>query len=130
MINKILDAYHKRANLKIICNISKYLSNDKQSLIYIFPRKHEEIFDGSLGNYIGSEYKIEHLEGAKPYHAKSISIPKIYKESLKTEVNRLININVLKCKNKSKWETSIFKIPKKNETVCFISEFRELNKRI
>ena len=33
MINKILDAYHKRANLKIICNISKYLSNDKQSLI-------------------------------------------------------------------------------------------------
>ena len=46
------------------------------------------MFDGTLDNCIGSEYKIELLEGAKPYHAKPFPIPKIHKETLKTEVNR------------------------------------------
>ena len=42
------------------------------------------MFDGTLGNYTGSEYKVEILEGAKPYHAKPFPIP----DTLKTEVNR------------------------------------------
>ena len=29
-----------------------------------------------------------YLEGAKPYHAKPFPIPKIHKETLKTQVNR------------------------------------------
>ena len=70
------------------------------------------------------------LEGAKPYHAKPFPIPKIHKYTLKTEVNRLINIGVLKCKNNSKWEAPTFIIIKNNGTVCVISDFRELNKRI
>ena len=41
---------------------------------------------------IGSEYKIELLEGARPHHNKSFPISKIHKETLKTEVNRFINI--------------------------------------
>ena len=53
------------------------------------------MFDVILGIYTGSEYKIELLEGAKPYHAKPFP--------LKTEVNRLINIGVLKRQCNSKW---------------------------
>ena len=34
------------------------------------------MFDGTLGNYTGTEYKIELLKGAQPYHAKSFPIPK------------------------------------------------------
>ena len=64
----------------------KYLNNDKQSLILKLLRKHEEMFDGTLGNYTGSEHKIGLLEGAKPYHAKPFPIPKIHKETLKIEV--------------------------------------------
>ena len=88
------------------------------------------MFDGTLGNYAGSEYKIKLLEGAKPHHAKPFPIPKIHKEILKTEVIRLINIGPLKRKNNSKWVAPTFVIPKKNGTLCFISDFRELNKRI
>ena len=43
------------------------------------------MFDCTLGNYTGSECKIELLEGAKPYHAKPFPMPKIHKETLKTE---------------------------------------------
>ena len=46
------------------------------------------MFDGTLGDYTGSEYKIELLEGSKPYHAKPFPIPKIHEETLKTKVNR------------------------------------------
>ena len=45
------------------------------------------MFDGTLGNYTGSEYKIALLEEAIPYHTNPFPIPKIHKETLKTEVN-------------------------------------------
>ena len=49
-IKKIFDANYKKANLKKIVNNLKYLNNDKQSLILKLLRKHDEMFDGRLGN--------------------------------------------------------------------------------
>ena len=66
------------------------------------------MFDGTLGNYTGSEYKIELLEGVKPYHAKPFLIPKTCKATIKTEVNRNINIGVLKSKNNLEWAAPTF----------------------
>ena len=83
-----------------------------------------------MGDYTGSEYKIELLKGAKPYYVTLLPIPEICKVILKTEVNRLINIDVLKRINNYKGKAPIFVIPKKNGTICFISDFRGLNKRI
>ena len=57
-------------------------------------------------------------------------LSKIHLLILKKEVNRLIKIGVLKKINNSQWAAPTFIIPKKNNTVRFISDFRELNKRI
>jgi hypothetical protein len=46
------------------------------------------------------------------------------------EVERLVEIGVLKKVNQSKWAAPSFIIPKKDDTVRFINDFRELNKRI
>ena len=70
------------------------------------------MFDSTLGNHTGTECKIELLEGAKPYHAKPFPIPKVHDETLKTEVNRLVNIEDLKRKNNSEWAAPTFIIPK------------------
>ena len=59
------------------------------------------MFDGTLGNYTNTEYKIELLEEAQQHHSKPFPVPKVYEETLKTEVNRLINIGVSKRKNNS-----------------------------
>ena len=88
------------------------------------------MFDGTLGNYTGTEYKIELLKGAYLNHAKPFPIPKVQEETLKIEVNTLVNIGGLKRKNNSEWAAPTFIISKKNGTVRFISDFRELNKRI
>ena len=88
------------------------------------------MFDGTLENYTSTEFKIELLEGVQLYHTKPFTSPKVHKETLNTEVNRLVSIGVLKRKNISEWAAPMFIIPKKNGTVRFISDFRELNKRI
>ena len=54
------------------------MNSNKQFLINWLLKKHENIFDGTFGNYTGTEYKIELLKGAQPYHAKSFPIPKVY----------------------------------------------------
>ena len=64
---------------------------------------HGTLFHGTLGNYTGTAYKIELLEGPQLYHAKLYPIPKVHEETLKTEVNRLVDIGVLKRKNNSEW---------------------------
>ena len=45
-------------------------------------QKYEEMFDGTLGKYTGSNYTIELKENAKPYHAKPFPFPKLHKSTL------------------------------------------------
>ena len=68
------------------------------------------MFDGALGNKTGSEYKIEYLEETKLYHTKAFPIPEMHRETLKMEVNRLINIDVLNRKYNTKHIVPTFKI--------------------
>ena len=56
------------------------------------------MFDGTLGKYTGTEYTIELLEKAQPYHVKPIPIPKVHEVTLTTEVNILVSLGVLKIK--------------------------------
>ena len=52
----------------------------------------------------------------------------MHEEILKTEVNRLVNLGILKNNNHSEWAAPIFIIHKKNGTARVIPDFRELNK--
>ena len=56
------------------------------------------MFDGTLGNYTGTKYKIELLNGAQQYHTKPFPIPKVHEEILKIKVNRLVNVCFLNVK--------------------------------
>ena len=39
------------------------------------------MIDGTLGNHTGTEYKIEVLEEAQPYHAKPFPIPNVHEKN-------------------------------------------------
>ena len=129
-IKKILDANYEKADLNKIVDDLKYLDKNKQSKLLKLLKKYEPMFDGALGKYTGSTYKIELKDNIKPYHAKPFPIPKVHEPTLKKEVERLVKIGVLRKINNSEWAAPTFIIPKKNGTVRFISDFRELNKRI
>jgi hypothetical protein len=88
------------------------------------------LFDGTLGKWNQDPIKLELKEGATPYHARPFPIPKCHTETLKMEVERLVEIGVLKKVNRLEWAAPSFIIPKKDGTVRLIDNFRELNKWI
>jgi RNase H-like domain found in reverse transcriptase/Reverse transcriptase (RNA-dependent DNA polymerase)/Integrase zinc binding domain len=129
-MSKILDAKYKKADLRKIADSVKGVNDEQREQLYQFLQLYEGLFDGTLGKWKGKEYHIELKEGAKPFHARPYSVPRAYELTFRREVERLVNIGVLKKVNRSEWAAPTFLIPKKDHTVRFISDFRELNKRI
>ena len=129
-IKHILDAKYEAANLNEIANSCTHLSQDKQQSLQALLEKYNCLFDGSLGTWTGEPYNIELKPDATPYHARAFPIPKVHEQTLKMEVNRLVELGVLKKVNRSEWAAPTFIIPKKDGTVRFISDFRQLNLRI
>ena len=66
-IKQILDVEYKKIDLKsIVMNLNYLKDKYKDSLLNLL-QKHKEMFDGVLGNYIGSNYTIELKEDAWTY---------------------------------------------------------------
>jgi hypothetical protein len=57
-------------------------------------------------------------------------VPKVHKETIIKEVERLCQLGVLERQPASEWASPSFIIPKKDKTVCFLSDFQEVNKRL
>ncbi len=129
-IKRILEAKYAKANLDEVAKANDKLNLEQQTKLHALLKELEDLFDGQLGTWKGSKYKIELKEGAKPYHSRAFPIPRIHQQTLKMEVERLCKLGVLKRVNHSEWRAPAFIIPKKDKTVRFISDFRELNKRI
>ncbi len=129
-ITQILDAKYVAADLEEVCNNQEQLEQQEQQKFLRLLRKHEHLFDGTLGKWTGTKVKLDLIEGAEPYHARAFPVPRVHMETLKREVERFCEIGVLKRVNRSQWAAPTFLIPKKDGTVRFISDFRELNKRI
>ena len=91
-------------------------------------KRYKDLFDGTLGKWKNSAYEIELKEGATPYHSQPYLVPQAYKAMFHKEVLQLCEISVLKKVNHSEWAAPTFLIPKKDQTVQFISNFRDLNK--
>jgi hypothetical protein len=58
--------------------------------------KFSNLFDRTLGKWNQAPIKLELKEGATPYDARPFPIPKCHAETLKMEVERLVEIGVLK----------------------------------
>jgi hypothetical protein len=69
-------------------------------------------------------------KGISPYHGRAFPVPKIHKETLIKEVERLVEMGVLQWQPALEWTSPLSIIPKKNRTVCFLSNFQEVKKRL
>ena len=122
-IAKILDAKYKPADLKEITENLSQLTNNQKEQLQMLLEKQNQLFDGTLGLWKGSLYKIELREGAKPHHARPYGILHAYKQTFKQEVERLCQVGVLRKINRSEWAAPMILIPKKDCSVRFISDF-------
>jgi hypothetical protein len=69
-------------------------------------------------------------EGVTPYHGQAFPVPKVHTETIIKEVERLCKLGVLERQPASEWALPSFIIPKKDQTVYFLSDFQEVNKRL
>ena len=129
-LTNILDAKYKKADLDDVTSTIENLNRLEQKQLNRLLTDYESLFDGTLGRWTGDPYKIQLKDNVEPYHAKPFPVPHAYEATLKTEIERLVKIGVLKKVNRSEWAAPSFIIPKKDQTVRFINDFRELNKRI
>jgi hypothetical protein len=129
-LKSILDAKYEKADLEEVSKEAVHLKESQQQQLHALLKEFPKLFDGSLGKWRMGAYDIELRPDATPYHARAFPIPKAYTETLKVEVDRLVEAGVLWKVNRSEWVAPTFIIPKKDGSVRFISDFWELNKRI
>jgi hypothetical protein len=129
-MQRILDAKYEKADLEAIAEASSHLNRTERRQLLRLLQKHEAIFQGKLGLWKRTKCKIQLKPDATPYHARPFPVPKSQEDKLKRELERLCSIGVLRKVNRSVWAAPAFAIPKKDETIRFISDFRELNKRV
>jgi hypothetical protein len=130
-IVEILNTKYEKADLPAIIreNFSHLTASDREKLLSVL-LKFELLFDGTLGDWKLPPVSFELKEGMKPYHGRPYPIPHKHKAVLMKEIKRLCNIGVLEWQASFQWASPTFIIPKKDSTVCTISDFRELNKCI
>eukprot|EP00804_Cyclotella_cryptica_P017652 CCRYP_006766-RA/>CCRYP_006766-RA protein AED:0.67 eAED:0.49 QI:0/0/0/1/0/0/2/0/211 len=127
----ILDAKYEKADLQSVVDTNcPHLSLQDQNKLLELLRKYEDLFDGTLGDWNTEPVSFELKEGAKPYHGRAYPVPHSLKETLMKELKRLCDLGVLEWQPASEWASPSFIVPKKDQTVRFLSDFREVNKRI
>ena len=126
----ILDAKYEKAKLKEIVKTAFHLKDVEQQKLYELLKRYETIFDGSLGNWKTTPVDFELKEDAKPHSQRYFPVPHLYKETFKKELDRLVKLEVLEKVQQSEWGSPTFIIPKKDNRVRFISDFRQLNNKI
>jgi len=128
---ELLDEKYEKAKFpEIIKNNCSYLSSNKQVKLLEVLTEFEDLFDGTLGDWKTEPISFELKEGSKPYHCRDFPIPQVHTDILLKEIKRLIELGVLEWQPSLEWAAPSFIQPKKNKTVRFLTNFRELNKRL
>jgi Retroviral aspartyl protease len=123
---KILDANYKKADLEEFVKNIPHLTDAQKSQVRTLIYQYEPLFQGKLGLWDTPPVSLELEEGAKPFHARAYPIPHIHKETVCKEVERLCREGVLAKDSNSEWAAPTFIIPKKEGTVHFVTDFRQL----
>ncbi len=130
-VTQILDAKYQKADRQsIVRDNCKHLSTAQQKKLLQLLTKYELLFDGTLGDWKTKPVSFQLKEGVSPYHGQAFPVPKVHKETIIKEIERLCQLGVLERQPASELALPSFIIPKKDKTVHFLSDFWEVNKRL
>jgi hypothetical protein len=117
-VTRILDAKYQKADLQsIVKDKCKHLSANQQKKLLQLLTKYELLFDGTLGDWKTKPVSFPLKEGVSPYHGRAFPVPKVHKETIMKEVERLCQLGVLERQPAFEWALPSFFIPKKDKTV-------------
>jgi hypothetical protein len=124
---RILDANYSKADLQsTVRDNCKHLSANQQKKILQPLKKYELLFDGTLSDWKIKPVSFQLKEGVSPYHSQTCPVPRIHKETLIKEVERLVKLGVLEKQPASEWASPLSIIPKKIEPYASLAIFGRL----
>ena len=108
--------------------MSSLIANNKSKLLELLS-SFSKLFSGNLGRYVNKFFLITLKDPkATPIFCNPYQIPLIHQAVFRKELEHLIEAQVLQRVERSEWAFPTFLIPKKDGRVCWISDFRRLNK--
>jgi hypothetical protein len=132
---KILDAEYKTASLDDVIKTCENLHVEEQHQLKALLQKYEHLFDGTLGEFNMEQMPIS-LQlmdpNCKSIHARAYTVPRSVEQQLQhsKEIVRLVDIGVLEEYYNFEWASPSFAIPKKNETIRVVTNFRKTNTQL
>jgi hypothetical protein len=131
---KILDAEynHTSTSLDDVIKTCENLHVEEQHQLKILLKKYEHLFDGTLGepNMETVPISLQLMDpNCKPIHERAYTVPRSVEQQLQQskEIVRLLDVQVYEENYSSERSSQSFGIPKKNETIRFVTDFRKLN---
>jgi hypothetical protein len=128
--NRILDADYRKVEVDTFVQELKHLTMDEKQIVGKTLKKFPTIFGGGPVMLNIKPVRLELTDGAKPYHARPFPVPQSLEATIKTEIIRLTDIDVLNRSSYSEWAAPTFIQAKKTGDVRILTDFRKLNAQI
>ena len=101
-------------------------TEEKQKLRSAF-EGHDELFEGKLGCHPGKKIHLDLKPDAKPHHSRPFPVPFKHQQLFRDEADHLCREGVLTPCGSTEHAHPSFVIPKKDNRVRWVSDFRILN---
>ena len=121
--------YHP-ISISTIVDTQTHLSVEDRKILSNMLNKHTILFDGILKVYPHQLVHLDILPNVTPCHLRAYPVANIHLNVFKAELSRLCDVGILERCGASQWASPIFIITKKDGSVRWVSDFRELNKVI
>jgi transposase InsO family protein len=128
--SSILAADYKPVDIQTVVSNCTHLSQQQQHALFEVLKNFSELFNGKLKVYPDETIHLDIDHSVRPHRCRAYPIPHSQLKRFKDELNRLVDIGVLSPQGRSTWISGSFIIPKKDNTVRWISDFRALNKAL
>jgi hypothetical protein len=127
---EILAAQYERFDVDAVADSQQHLSPTQRHQLKMLLRQFPQLFSNELRVYPHKKIHLELKDDAKPSYKRAYPVAQIHLKVFKNELERLCQIGVLRKTGASQWASPTFVIPKKDHTVRWVSDLRELNKMI
>ena len=104
-----------------------HLPKEERNLLGLTLGEFNPMFNQVLGCYPHAKCDLKLKTGTDPIHTRPFQVPDKFRDLLKNELNKLVDLKVLKPVLSSAWAFPTFLIPKKDNTARLVSDFRRLN---
>ena len=127
---EILDAKYEIPDLNEIASSQLHLPTEGRDKLARLFEDCTALFQARPGKWKGTPIDIELKEGARPQHSPPYRIPQAHMKALRKEIDRLVQLGVLSPVKEAEWASPTFCIPKKDQTIRLLHDFRRVNKMI